>query len=193
MGAMPAVGTSVPRKEVNDKLTGRAKYLDDVKVPDMLHGVTIRSPIARGRLKAVHYPEGFPWDECTIVSARDIPGHNVVKLILEDQPILADEQINHPEEPILLLAHPNKGMAEEARRRIRLEFEEQTPIFDMLASRRQEQVVWGQDNILKNIDIVKGDVDSVWDSAAHIVEGEYWTGASEQLYIENHGMLAIPQ
>ena len=190
---MPVVGTSVPRKEVNAKLTGRAKYLDDLKLPGMLHGVTVRSPIARGRLKAVHYPEGIPWDEFTIVTAADIPGANVVKLILEDQPILAGPAINHPEEPILLLAHPDRSMAEEGRRRIQLEFEEEKPLFDMLASLRQEQIIWGQDNILKKIDIVKGDVDSVWDQAAHIVEGEYWTGASEQLYIENNGMMAQVQ
>lgn len=191
--AMSVVGTSVPRKEVHDKLTGRAKYLDDLKLPGMLHGVTVRSPIARGRLKSVHYPEGIPWHEFTIVTAADIPGANVVKLILEDQPILAGPQINHPEEPLLLLAHPDRFMAEEGRRRIQLEFEEQEPLFDMLASARQERVIWGQDNILKKIDILKGDVDSVWDQAATIVEGEYWTGASEQLYIENNGMMAQVQ
>jgi CO/xanthine dehydrogenase Mo-binding subunit len=190
---MSAVGTSVPRKEVNEKLTGRAKYLDDLKIPGMLHGVTVRSPIARGRLKAVRYPEGVPWDEFTIVTAQDIPGVNGVKLILEDQPILVDSQINHPEEPILLLAHPDRAMAEEGRRRIQLEIEEQKPLLDMLASLRQEQVIWGQDNVQKKIDILKGDVDAVWEQAAHIVEGEYWTGASEQLYIENNGMMAQVQ
>ncbi|MBT9582607.1 xanthine dehydrogenase family protein [bacterium] len=190
---MSAVGTSVPRKEVNEKLTGRSKYLDDLKIPGMLHGVTVRSPIARGRLKAVRYPAGVPWDEFTIVTAQDIPGANVVKLILEDQPILAGSVINHPEEAILLLAHPDRAMAEEGRRRIELEFEEDEPLFDMLASLNQERIIWGQDNILKKIDIVKGDVDAVWSQAAHIVEGEYWTGASEQLYIENNGMMAQVQ
>ena len=38
--------------------------------------------------------------------------------------------------------------------------------------------------------IEKGDVDSVWEKAAHIVEGEYFTGAQEQLYIENNGVIA---
>ena len=36
----------------------------------------------------------------------------------------------------------------------------------------------------------KGDVDAVWKEAAHIVEGEYFTGAQEQLYIENNGVIA---
>jgi len=38
--------------------------------------------------------------------------------------------------------------------------------------------------------VEKGDVDAVWKEAAHIVEGEYFTGAQEQLYIENNGMIA---
>lgn len=189
---MPVVGSSVPRKEVREKLTGRAQYVDDLKLPDMLHGVTVRSPIARGRLVKIEFPPGFPWEEFTIVTAADIPGLNVVKLILEDQPILAADRVNHPEEPILLLAHPDRGMAQEGRRRVRLQFEEEPPLFDMHQSLAGERVIWGEDNIQKKIDILKGDPerDDLWSGAAHVIEGEYWTGASEQLYIENNGMMA---
>ena len=38
--------------------------------------------------------------------------------------------------------------------------------------------------------IEKGSVDGIWERAAHIVEGEYTTGAQEQLYIENNGVIA---
>ncbi len=51
-------------------------------------------------------------------------------------------------------------------------------------------IVWGADNLLKSFLLEKGDVDSAWASAAHIVEGEYRTGAQEHLYIENNGMIA---
>jgi CO/xanthine dehydrogenase Mo-binding subunit len=57
-------------------------------------------------------------------------------------------------------------------------------------SERQEQVIWGKDNLLKSFLLEKGDVDSAWKDAAHIVEGEYRTGAQEHLYIENNGMIA---
>jgi CO/xanthine dehydrogenase Mo-binding subunit len=43
---------------------------------------------------------------------------------------------------------------------------------------------------VKSFLLEKGDVDSVWTDAAHIVEGEYRTGAQEHLYIENNGMIA---
>lgn len=191
---MPALGTSVPRKEVQSKLTGQARYLDDLPAPaGLLHGVTVRSPVPRGKLVAVHFDPGVPWDEFTVVTARDIPGENVVKLILDDQPILVDSNINHAEEPVLLLAHPCKHTAEEGRRKVRLEIEELPPVLDLHESHKAETVIWGKDNVLKHIDIRKGDVESAWADAAHIVEGTYSTGASEQLYIENNGMMAALQ
>ena len=48
-------GHSVIRKEGRDKVTGRARYVDDLTVPDMLHGVTVRSNIARGRIHAIRF------------------------------------------------------------------------------------------------------------------------------------------
>jgi len=38
--------------------------------------------------------------------------------------------------------------------------------------------------------VEKGNVDAVWREAALVVEGEYFTGAQEQLYIENNGVIA---
>jgi len=54
----------------------------------------------------------------------------------------------------------------------------------MEESERQSTIIWGADNTFKSFLVEKGDVDSVWKEAAHIVEGEYFTGAQEQLYIE---------
>ena len=110
------VGKRVPRKEGRKKVTGQALYVDDVSFPGMLHGVTVRSPVARGRITNISFEGDLPWDEFTIVTAKDIPGGNYVALILNDQPYLAAEFVNHPEEPILLLAHRDKYLVEEARR-----------------------------------------------------------------------------
>src|SRR5258708_13652893 len=117
----PSVGRHVTRKEGRDKVTGRAKYIDDLKFPGMLHGATVRSPIARGRIKDIHFEPGLPWEEFTIVTAKDIPGANAVALITLDQPYLAEEFVNHPEDPVLLLAHQDKYLVEESRKRVRLD------------------------------------------------------------------------
>src|SRR6266576_5634281 len=118
------IGKSAPRKEGRKKVTGQALYVDDISFPDMLYGTTVRSSVARGRIRDISFAGDIPWDEFTIVTAKDIPGENYVALILNDQPYLADEVINHPEEPIVLLAHTDKYLLEEARRHVRIDYEE---------------------------------------------------------------------
>ena len=69
--------------------------------------------------KSISFAGDIPWNEFTIITAKDIrdsAGENYVALILNDQPYLADELVNHPEEPILLLAHADKYLLEEAHR-----------------------------------------------------------------------------
>jgi CO/xanthine dehydrogenase Mo-binding subunit len=184
------IGQSVPRKEGRDKVTGHARYVDDLKFPDMLHGVTVRSSVARGRVRGIYFEGDIPWAEITVVTAKDIPSKNCVALLIEDQPCLADEFVNHPEEPVVLLAHPDKYLLEEARRAVRIDIEPLPAIFTIDDSLAKKQIIWSEDNIFKTFRVEKGDVDSAWGKADFIVEGQYETGAQEQLYIEPQGMIA---
>jgi len=184
------IGKSVPRKEGREKVTGAARYVDDLTFPEMIYGLTVRSPVARGKILGIRFGEGIPWKEFTIVTARDIPGKNCIALLVEDQPCLADRFVNHPEEAILLLAHPDKYLLEEARRAVRIEIESLPAVFTIDDSSSRKQVIWGEDNIFKSYRVEKGDVASAWSGADFIVEGEYETGAQEQLYIEPQGMIA---
>ncbi len=190
MNADPIVGKSVPRKEGRDKVTGRSQYVDDLVLPNMLFGATVRSQIPRGRIRKITFGPGIPWDEFVVVSAKDIPGRNCISLIGDDQPCLASEFVNHPEEPILLLAHPDRHCLPLAVKAVSIEYEVLPSIFTIEESERRSEIVWGEDNIFKTYLIEKGNLDGVWDNADYIVEGEYSTGAQEQLYIENNGMIA---
>ncbi|MGI8918856.1 MAG: xanthine dehydrogenase family protein molybdopterin-binding subunit, partial [Pyrinomonadaceae bacterium] len=147
--------------------------------------------IPRGRIKSIAFPRGLPWDQITVVTAKDIPGENYVALILNDQPYLADGVVNHPEEPILLLAHPDKYVLEEARRNVKIEYEELPAVLSLKDAVNKKEIIWGDDNVFKSFLVEKGNVDEVWETADFVVEGEYHTGAQEQLYIENNGAIAI--
>jgi CO/xanthine dehydrogenase Mo-binding subunit len=184
------VGMAVPRKEGRDKVTGRAQYIDDMTLPGMLFGATVRSSIPRGKIKNITFGPGIAWDEFVIVSAKDIPGKNCVALIADDQPCLADGAVNHPEEPILLLAHSNRYILPKAVQAIAIEYEQLPALFTVEESERPAEIIWGTDNTFKRYLVEKGDVDGIWASADYIVEGEYTTGAQEQLYIENNGVIA---
>jgi CO/xanthine dehydrogenase Mo-binding subunit len=184
------VGAPAPRKEGADKLLGRARYVDDIERMGMWHGATVRSTIPRGFIRSIEFDRRIDWSEFTVVTAADIPGENHIQLIVADQPCLADGMVNHCDEAILLLAHPDKHKLREAVDAVRIEYDPLPPIFTIEESECQDQIVWGTDNQLKSFLLEKGDVDQVWQSAAHIVEGEYRTGAQEHLYIENNGIIA---
>jgi len=185
------IGKPFPRKEGRKKVTGQALYIDDLTFPGMLHGATVRSPAARGRIKSISFTGDIPWHEFIIVTAKDIPGANYVALILNDQPYLAADFVNHPEEPVVLIAHSDKYLVEEARRNVLIEIEAQPAVFSLADSLARKEIIWGEDNVFKKFLVDKGDVDSAWATADFIVAGEYETGAQEQLYIENNGAIAI--
>ncbi|HEU5131693.1 MAG TPA: xanthine dehydrogenase family protein, partial [Pyrinomonadaceae bacterium] len=146
---------------------------------------------ARGKITNISFEGDIPWDEFVVVTAKDIPGANHVALILNDQPYLADDFVNHPEEPVLLLAHKDKYLVEEARRHVRIEVDELPAVFTLEDSLAKKEIIWGEDNVFKKFLVDKGNVDDAWSNADIIVEGEYETGAQEQLYIENNGAIAI--
>ena len=191
MNPMRHIGHSRIRKEGRAKVTGAAPYTDDKRMENMLYGVTVRSSVPRGILKGIEFGEGIPWDEFVIVTAKDVPGDLFVALIEHDQPFLALDRINHPEEPVVLLAHEDRYLLEKARAAVRIIVEPLPPLFDLEESLACQEVIWGQDNLFKKVLIEKGDVDTVWDEAAHIIEGEYRTGSQEQLYIEPNGAIAV--
>src|SRR5207244_604859 len=73
---------------------------------------------------------------------------------------------------------------------VSIEYQPLPPVHTMEESEQQSTIIWGTDNVFKSYLVEKGDVDAVCTEAAHIVEGEYFTGAQEQLYIENNGVIA---
>jgi CO/xanthine dehydrogenase Mo-binding subunit len=179
-----SVGHNVPRAEGIDKVTGRARYVDDLVFPDMLYGRTVRSTIACGRIRAIVLDPGFDWSGFVYVDGHEMPAgsKNVVTLITEDQPYLATDRVHHREEPIALLAHANRQRLEQGLAHIKVEYEEETPVLDFTQS----------STVLKEITIAKGRLEEGFAEAEVIVEGTYRTGHQEQLYIEPNGVIGVP-
>src|SRR5262245_35129238 len=178
MPRMKAVGRNVLRKEGVAKVTGAAKYIDDLAFPGLLYGRTIRSTIPSGEIAGITFP--FDTAGFTIVDHRAIPGRNIVALIDDDQPCLAGRTIRHAAEPILLIAHENRERLLQAD--VRIAYRETTPNYDPQASTTS----------FKTIAIEKGSLDTGFAAADVIVDGEYRVGHQEQLYIEPNGVIAVP-
>jgi len=185
-----SVGLPVPRIEAGDKVTGRALYVDDLKVAGLLHGVTVRSTIPHGRITGIHYDPAFDWSGFTIVDARDIPGENVVMLIEDDQPILADGIIRHAEEPVALLAHASFERAQAALSHVTVQVEPLPAVLTVEDSIAVKQKLFRHDNVFKRIHIGRGDVTRGFAESDLVIEAEYRCGHQEHIYIENNGMIA---
>src|SRR6266853_482061 len=125
-----SVGRSPPRKDGADKVTGRARYLDELTFGGQLGGRTVRALVAHGRIKSIGWDPAFDWADIVRVTAADIPGENVVHLIEDDQPMLASDVVRHREEPIALLACADREKLEEALQHVRVEIEELQPLLD---------------------------------------------------------------
>jgi CO/xanthine dehydrogenase Mo-binding subunit len=174
-----AVGANVPRKDGAAKVTGAARYVDDLSFPGMIFGRTIRSTIQSGDVVAVRFD--FDTRGFTIADHRDVPGRNVIAMIDDDQPCLAQGRVRHAEEPLLLLAHEDRHALHAAR--VLVEYRPSEPVSDPEESPRA----------FKTIHIEKGRLAEGFAQADHIVEGEYRTGHQEHVPIEPNGVIAVPE
>jgi CO/xanthine dehydrogenase Mo-binding subunit len=172
------------RREGPEKLTGLARYADDLVFPGAWYGATIRSTDPHARLHGLDFDASFDWSRVIVVTAEDIPGDNVVSLISDDQPILVPVGgiIRHQAEPLALLAAADRETLREARRRIHPRTERLEPVFDPLASTE----------VFADHAMSKGDVGAGFAQAEVVIEGTYRVGHQEQLYIENQAMIAVP-
>ncbi len=178
---MEKISTSVKKKDHDSKVSGKALYVDDLKIDDMLFGKLLHSSKAKARIKDIVLPE-MP-DGYLIVDKRDVPGVNQVHIVLEDTPVFADETVEYIGDPILMVVGPELKEVERLLAGITVVYEELTPILDMRTS----------DVIFFKYDYAKGDIDKAFREADQVFEETFQTGYQEQAYLETQGMIAYPE
>jgi len=182
---VPGRAAGLPlRREGPAKLTGAAKYTDDLVFPGAWYGTTIRSTEARAKLVAIELDPDVDWSKAVVATAADIPGDNIVASIKEDQPLLVPVggEIRHHAEAVALLAAADRETLRQLKGRIKLVTEPLEPVFDPEQS----------DHVFAHYEVATGDLALGFAGAEVIVEGEYRVGHQEQLYIENQAMVAVP-
>ncbi|HSK03368.1 MAG TPA: xanthine dehydrogenase family protein molybdopterin-binding subunit [Kofleriaceae bacterium] len=192
-----AVGASVPRVDGVAKVTGRARYLDDLDAPGAWHGATVRSKVPHGVLEAIELDPAFDWSAVVVVTAADIPGKNVIALIEDDQPALVPVggRVMHVDEPVALVAAPTRALAAAAARAVKLRVAPRPPVLSVDDALAVTEELYGDDNVFKHFLIRKGhatdaELDAAFAGAAQIIEGVYATSPQEQMYIEPQAMMA---
>jgi CO/xanthine dehydrogenase Mo-binding subunit len=187
----------MPRIDGVAKVTGRARYLDDIDAPGVWYGATVRSPIAHGVLEAIDLDPAFDWSKVTVATAADVPGKNIIALIEDDQPALVaiGKPVMHVDEAIALVAAPTKELALAAMRAVKPRIKPLPAIYSVEDSLAVKQKLYGDDNVFKQFMIRKGhasdaEFEAAIARAAHVIEGTYYTSPQEQMYIEPQAMMA---
>jgi CO/xanthine dehydrogenase Mo-binding subunit len=139
------IGRSLPRREAREKVTGRADYVHNLRLPGMLYAKLCRSTVAHGRLlgidtRAAAAVEGV---------VRVITGEDVRALVPEpyygpafhDQPVLALDKVRFVGEPVAAVLAHDPYVAERAAQLIEARYEELTPVFDEVEAMTSAAIV----------------------------------------------------
>jgi len=179
---MNGIGDSPPRPDGFAKVSGAARYIDDVALPGMWFGATVRSPHPHARIKSIRFDPAAAPKGTVCVTAADLPGPNGVQLLDDGWPILADGFVLHVAEPVALVAAPTRLAARQALAAVAVEYEPLDPVLTLEEAAKLPP--------LYELRLENGDVDAALAGAEHVIEGTWRTGHQEHIYIECQGMIA---
>src|SRR6516225_3924357 len=139
------VGRSVPRLEGRAKVTGRAEYVHNLRLPAMLYGKIFRSTVAHGRIKRVDTSAARAAPGVhrvvTIEDVREVVPNPYYGPAFHDQPILADEKVRYVGEPVAVVLAADPHAAEVAAQLIEAEYEELPAVFDEVEAMNSTAIV----------------------------------------------------
>jgi CO/xanthine dehydrogenase Mo-binding subunit len=158
-------------------LMAATAFLEDIFPHNFLYAITIRSPVAKGRLKAIQFPR-LPENYFSITAA-DIPGENMLEET--SMPILANKKLSYIGEPIAIILGQDKTKLEEFAGKCVIAAEEEKPVFTGADAMVDEPAAFREIHI--------GDPESVFQKSGKIVTGSYNTGIQDHWYAEPTGAI----
>ncbi|MFX3623469.1 MAG: xanthine dehydrogenase family protein molybdopterin-binding subunit [Ectobacillus sp.] len=117
------IGKSIPRKEGWDKVTGRAKYIDDQNEAGTLHAKLVTSPNAHAYIEQIDISEARKIAGVqAIVTGLDFP--QLVGSSIVDRPPLAFEKVRYFGEPVAIVIADTEAIARKAAFSVRVTYRE---------------------------------------------------------------------
>ena len=206
------VGKSVPRVDAFEKVTGAAKYVDDMAFgPGLLYGKIVHSPVAHALIKKIDTSKALALPGVkAVVTGQDNPTH--LGLYLKDRYIFAFDRVRYVGESVAGVVATSEEIAEAAAKLVEVEYELLEPVFDPYAGAQPGAPLIHPDlgnyehvnfifpepgtNISEHFKLRKGDVsdagvnDAVWAQCAAIVEETYTLPQIQHAPIETHVAVA---
>jgi CO/xanthine dehydrogenase Mo-binding subunit len=141
----PQVGRSVPRLESWLKVTGRAEYVHNLRLPGMLYGKIFRSSVAHGRIKRIDVAAAQAlagvYRVITSKEIREVVPEPYYGPAFHDQPILAVDKVRYVGEPVAVALASDPHVAEEAVHLISAEYEELPAVYDEVEAMTSKAIV----------------------------------------------------
>jgi len=209
------IGTRPIRPDGVDKVTGRAVYGADVKMPGLLYGKILRSPHAHARIRSIdtRAAQQLPGVRA-VITAQDLPaladrrmdiGEAVVNLRYDGNNILARDKVLYFGHAVAAVAADNIHVAEDALRLIQVDYEVLPHVIDgreamasgapiLLPELRTDDMGKmgdGPTNVAAHLRLQRGDLAQGFAAAAVVVERQFHTATVHQGYIEPHSATAL--
>ena len=169
-------------------ITGSSRFIAEEPKPEgLLYAKLLFSPVAHARIARIDTTAALALKGVTtVLTAKDIPGKNRLGHLIDDEPLLPDEEITYIGQPLAIVLSPYRNVAEEGVKKIILKYKELKPTLT-IDEAEEAQSWYVPERVFEHGDLNKGFKDSPF-----ILEGETETSTQEHFYFETQRSLAIP-
>jgi 4-hydroxybenzoyl-CoA reductase subunit alpha len=195
MGRLDIVGKREPMLDALDKVTGRARFTDDLTLPGMLYGKIVRSPLAHAKILHVDFSEAQKVHGVKgTICGKDIPKkkYGIVPMA-KDEYALAIEKVRYIGDDVAAVVATSIDAAEEAISKVRVEYEELPAVFDPMEAMKPGAPIIHEEvpnNVSATIRKQWGDVEKAFSEAAFLFEDTFESQAVNHCPLEPHAALA---
>jgi CO/xanthine dehydrogenase Mo-binding subunit/aerobic-type carbon monoxide dehydrogenase small subunit (CoxS/CutS family) len=199
------VGRVVPRLGGHEQTLGQKPFIDDLRVPDMLHGAMVLTEHPRARVLKIHTADALAMPGVVrVVTAADVPGFRGQGLNDADQPIfVAEGELTCCVADFLaMVVADTQFHAREAAKKVRIDYEVLEPLTDPFEALKPgaplvhsgETFAPRSSNVLQPVTAFRrGDVDAALSAAAHVIEATFQTQPVDIAFLEPEACLVEPQ
>jgi xanthine dehydrogenase molybdenum-binding subunit len=191
------IGERLVKYEAHDLALGDRGYVDDIRLPGLLHASLHLTSHARATIRAIDTTAALQAPGVRAVfTAADIPGELYVGIIYKDWPVMipVGGRTSYAGDVLAIVVADTREQSRAAAALIEVTYDPLTPITDPShAITTTDVAVWGtSDNVLSTSAYARGDVDSALKASAHIVTERFTTQRIEHAFLEPESSLAVP-
>jgi xanthine dehydrogenase molybdenum-binding subunit len=195
--AVGGVGTAGPRYQGCELALGAKPYVDDLRVPGMLHAALRLADHARATVVSIDTGPALAIPGVVgAFTAADVPGELRVGILHHDWPVFIPEggRTSYLGDVLAIVVAEDRETARRAAAEVAVGYEVLRPITDAVAAIDDpEDSVWELDgNVLARSTYQRGDVEAALATSAHVVHEVFQTQRVEHAFLEPESTLAVP-